>query len=240
MNPLQVEVNVHEVREKLYNKLKSSGWGDKLRMFIMSDEFENILNSLVVRAKEGKRFTPVLKQVFRAFEECPYQDLKVVIIGQDPYIYPNVADGLAFSCSNTSTIQPSLKYIYQAVEETVYPGQDYFRDPDLKKWANQGVLLLNSALTTTINKVGDHYTIWKPFMEYLFDVIGYHNSGLVYVFMGRKAEEWAESIPDSHYKIFVSHPASAAHNKQERWDCKDMFNQVSKLVKQNYGVDIVW
>lgn len=77
------EVNIEEVKMKLYENLKSSGWGDKLKSFILSSDFDRILNQLLADAKQGKRFTPVLKQVFRAFEECPLDRLKVVMVGQD-------------------------------------------------------------------------------------------------------------------------------------------------------------
>lgn len=76
-------INLDDIKAKLYEKLKPSGWGDKLKTFIMSDDFDKILRKLSSEVKDGQRFTPVLKQVFRAFEECPYKDLKVVMIGQD-------------------------------------------------------------------------------------------------------------------------------------------------------------
>ena len=76
-------VNIQEVQAKLYERLKPSGWGDKLKGFLLSDDFNRILSTLLIEAKDGKRFTPVVKQLFRAFEECPYDKLKVVMIGQD-------------------------------------------------------------------------------------------------------------------------------------------------------------
>lgn len=240
MNPLLHTVNLEEVKEKLYQRLKPSGWGDKLKTFIMSSDFDNILKQLLAEAKDGQRFTPVLKQVFRAFEECPYSELKVVMIGQDPYPYAGVADGIAFSCSNDGKVQASLRYMFKEIEDTVYPMEGYSWDPDLKRWSNQGILVLNSALTTTIGKVGMHYKLWQSFMAFLFDILMYQNPGLVYVFMGKKAQEWADSIPENNFKIFTSHPASAAHNNEERWDSGDMFNQVKKLVKAHYKEEIIW
>lgn len=76
-------VNLEEVQLKLYEKLKPSGWGDILRTFVMSSDFEKILAQLYKESKEGNRFTPVLKNIFRAFEECPYEKTKVIILGQD-------------------------------------------------------------------------------------------------------------------------------------------------------------
>lgn len=232
-------VNLEEVKVKLYEKLKPSGWGDKLKTFIMSDDFDKILNFLLKEAQEGRRFTPVLKQMFRAFTECPYKDLKVVLIGQDPYPYKDIADGLAFSCSNDGKVQASLRYMFKELEDTMYPN-GYTWDPDLARWSKQGILLLNSSLTTTINKVGQHYATWVPFMNFLIDVLNANNPGLVYVFLGKRAAEFSDMILDTNHKIFCTHPAFAAHQKADRWDSNGMFRKVSDLVKSHYNYDIVW
>lgn len=76
-------VDLEEIKQKLIEKLKPSGWATKLKGFINSSEFDKILHALYTERENGKRFTPPLKQVFRAFEECPLDKLKVVIIGQD-------------------------------------------------------------------------------------------------------------------------------------------------------------
>lgn len=76
-------VDLNDIKFKLYEKLKASGWADKLKTFILSDDFDKILNYLLKEARAGQRFTPPIKQIFRAFEECPYDKLKVVVIGQD-------------------------------------------------------------------------------------------------------------------------------------------------------------
>lgn len=233
------QVNLVEVREKLYERLKPSGWGDKLKTFILSEDFDKILKTLLAQAREGQRFTPPLKQVFRAFEECPYDKLKVVMIGQDPYPQPGVADGIAFSCSNTGKPEASMRYVFKELEDTVYP-EGYTWDPDLKRWSNQGILMINTTLTTTVNKVGQHYAIWRPFMSFLLDILAFQQSGLVYVFMGKVAKEWAESVPESNYKLFTSHPASAAYVRAERWDSGDIFNKVSDLVQKNFKEKIIW
>lgn len=242
------KINLEEIKSKLYEKLKASGWGDPLKTFIMSSDMDNILNALLKDSEEGKRFTPVLKQVFRAFEECPYNELKVVMIGQDPYVYPPkedgqlpVADGIAFSCSNSGKIEAPLKFIYTEVNDTVYPGEEYMWNPDLKHWSNQGILLINSALTTNLNKTGTHYDMWKPFMAFLLDMLSFHNHGLVYIFMGRKAQEWADSVPDNaNWKLFCTHPASAVYDENEHWDSGNIFTKVSHLVFDNYKYRIKW
>lgn len=232
-------IDLLEVQVKLYERLKPSGWGDKLKTFIMSDDFAKILTELHTQAKSGQRFTPPLKQVFRAFEECPYDKLKVVMIGQDPYPQPGVADGIAFSCSNTGKPEASMRYMFKEIEETACPdGYEY--DTDLKRWSNQGFLMLNTTFTTTVNKVGQHYALWQPFMAFVLDMLAFNQSGLIYVFLGKVAKEWSESVPESNYKLFTTHPASAAYQKAERWDSGDLFNKVSDLVFKNYKEKIVW
>ena len=85
-------MTITDIQNKLYERLQDSGWGSKLKMFLLSKDFESILHTLYNDSQEGKRFTPVIKDLFRAFEECPYDKLKVVVIGQDPYPQAGVAD----------------------------------------------------------------------------------------------------------------------------------------------------
>ena len=233
-------INIEDIKNKLYNNLKASGWARILKGFIYSKDFDNIIKELAKQSSEGKRFTPTFKNMFRAFEECPYDKLKVIVVGQDPYPTPGVADGIAFSCKNTPNLQPSIRYILTAINDTVYNGNATSSEQDLTKWANQGILLLNTALTTTVSKSGQHFKIWQPFTAYLFDWLNWHNSGIVYIYMGRKAEDWRDSVSDNNYKLIVSHPASAAYTKQQKWECNDVFSHTNKIMHDLYGEKIIW
>jgi len=232
-------LNIEEIKDKMIAKLEPSGWARILRSFIYSKDFENIILSLLIQVKDGKRFTPTMKNWFRAFEECPYDKLKIVMLGQDPYPGLNQADGIAFSLSQTPEMQPSLKYMLDAVEKEVYP-DGYRRDPDLTRWSNQGILLLNSALTTNVGKIGQHYLLWRPFIAYVFDWLNWHNPGLIYIYMGKKAEEWSDAVSDNNYKFVVTHPAVASYNNLPEWHSKGIFEQSKKIVKDLYNFDLVW
>ena len=228
------QINLEEIKLKLIEKLKPSGWANKLKGFIQSSDFDKILETLYKLREDGKRFTPPLKQVFRAFEECPIDKLKVIMIGQDPYPHFGVADGLAFSCSNTGKAQPSLKNIFEAIEYTVYEQFPTYQDTNLTRWANQGVLLLNSALTCQVDKVGSHYAVWQEFIAYTMDILNFTDTGLIFVLMGKQAQELEGLIGQHHYIIKVSHPASAAYTKTT-WDCGDMFNEINKIINGQNG-----
>jgi uracil-DNA glycosylase len=236
---MKTESEIDEIKQKMFAKLEPSGWGRVLKSFIFSSEFTDIISKLYELSINDKRFTPTLKQVFRAFEECPYDDLKVVFIGQDPYPQLGVADGISFSCGNTNKVQPSLRYIFEEIERTVYQEFPSHQDPDLTRWSKQGILMLNTALTVEVGKIGSHYDIWKPFTAYLLDWLNNYNTGLIYVYMGKKAEEWSELTNDNNYKFTVKHPASAAYNGS-KWDSNDIFNKISKLVEENNGQKITW
>jgi len=236
---MKTESEIDEIKQKLFAKLEPSGWDRVFKSFIFSSEFTEILTKLYELSIADKRFTPTLKQLFRAFEECPYDDLKVVFIGQDPYPQLGVADGISFSCGNTNKVQPSLKYIFEEIERTVYQEFPSYQDPDLSRWSKQGILMLNTALTVEVGKIGSHYDIWKPFTAYMLDWLNNYNPGLIYVYMGKKAEEWSELTNDNNYKFTVKHPASAAYNGS-KWDSNDIFNKISKLVEENNGQKITW
>ena len=230
------EVNIQEISQKLYAKVKDKGW-DKLRTFLLSSDMDDILEKLVKEVEQGKRFTPPVKNVFKALEVCPLDTVKVVIVGQDPYPQFNVADGIAFSCSTTGKIEKSLKYMHDSIKDTVDVG--YVGSADLLPWSEQGVLLINSAFTTTIGKPGTHQELWQPFTAFLLDILVHRKQNLVYVFLGKKAQEFADMIPDDNYKIMVSHPASAAYNGS-KWDCNDMWNKINKYLEENGQFPISW
>ncbi len=236
---MKTETEIDEIKQKMFAKLEPSGWNKVFKSFIFSSEFTDILNKLYELSIADKRFTPTLKQLFRAFEECPYDDLKVIFIGQDPYPQIGVADGISFSCGNTNKVQPSLRYIFGEIERTVYQEFPSYQDPDLSRWSKQGILMLNTALTVEVGKIGSHYDIWKPFTAYMLDYLNNHNKELIYVYMGKKAEEWSVLTGDNNYKFTVKHPASAAYNGS-KWDSNDIFNKISKLVEENNGQKIIW
>jgi uracil-DNA glycosylase len=182
-----IEVDIEQLRDSVNSTLVESGWDKMLSIFVNGLDFDYIVNNLVDCVNAGKRFTPKFKDIFNAFKECPYDDLKVVIVGQDPYPQLGVADGIAFSCSNKGKAEKSLQYINKAL------GTDH---TDLKYWANQGVLLINTALTVQINSIGSHYNLWKPFTSYLFDTINKVKPDTIFVLMGNKAQEWKVLIPN--------------------------------------------
>lgn len=233
-------LNLEEVKLKLFNILEPSGWNRVFKSFMFSPDFDKILISLWEVNQNGKNFTPSLKNVFKAFELCPYNELKAVFVLQDPYPSENVASGIALSCDRLMKLQPSLSNVFKEVNKTVYNGEEVCVNPDLTRWSKQGILLLNTALTTEVNRIGSHYELWKSFTAYLLDWLNSYNPGLVYVYMGKKAESWITFANDNNHKFVISHPASAAYNKSKTWDCKDVFNQTSSILKEKYNFEITW
>jgi uracil-DNA glycosylase len=113
-------------------------------------------------------------------------------------------------------------------------------DPDLTRWSNQGVLLLNSAFTTTIGKPGSHQLLWSPFVIALLDALVWNRQNIIYVFMGKQAAKLADFVPDSNYKFIVSHPASAAYMKQSEWNCDDVWNKINSTLEKQNKPKIIW
>jgi uracil-DNA glycosylase len=235
------QINVEEIQKKLANTLSKTAWYNVLNHFITKSEFQEIVEKLIYEVEQGKRFVPKIKNTLNAFKECDLSDLKVVIIGQDPYpwLYKNhpdgtVADGLAFSCGHSMKIQPSLDYIYNAMGK-----EPDDRNPDLRYLANQGVLLLNSAFTVEVNKPGTHYDIWKPFMNIVIDTINYNKSDIVFILLGKVAQHFEDMISDKHLVLKASHPASAGYNKGV-WNCDDVFNRANNYLKEKDKTTIQW
>jgi len=233
-------MNLKDIQQKLYERLKDSEWSGVLKSFVLSQDFYNILDNLYKDSTSGKRFTPPLKNVFRAFEECPFDKLQVVFIGQDPYPKLGVADGISFSCGITKKPQPSLRYIFEEIEKTVHQEFPSGQDPDLTRWANQGILMLNTALTCEVGNIGSHIDLWKPFTEYLLQTINDRYTGVIYILLGKKAEAWEHLIDKKNNWIFkCKHPAAAAYSGG-KWDSENLFVKVNELLHNQYGEKVIW
>jgi uracil-DNA glycosylase len=224
-----MEPKIDNLKSQLKVDIEKSNWGNILTPFIDSKAFDEVVDSLVSLVDSGKRFTPKFKDVFNAFKECDYNNLKVVIVGQDPYPQLGSADGLAFSCSKKGKAEKSLQYINKAIDTD---------HTDLRCWANQGVLLINTALTVEINKIGSHFWNWKPFTEYLFTELNKDNKDIVFILMGRKAEAW-QLLLSNQKLLKCSHPASAAY-RGGVWDSNDVFTKANQELERQGKTCIVW
>ena len=239
----QAKLSTKDYTLKLYKTLKSSGWDNILKGFILSEDFLTIVKTLETFVKDKRHFSPTFKQLFRAFQECPYNKTNVIIIGQNPNSILGWADGLAFSCGNIKKQDANLRYIFNAINSTVYNNEKDITEfnPDLKNWANQGILLLNLALTTEINKQS-HIELWKPFIIYLLDMLNYSNSNYIWVLIGEKAQQY-ENLIDNHSNSVIlktSHPAEAEYKKLKEWDCNNIFNNINKSLEKQKLSLINW
>lgn len=223
-------------QEKLNYKLKECGWHDPLKEFTESDAFYQIVDFLFYESVSGREFTPTLKNIFRAFEECPYDKLKTIVVGQDPYPQKGVADGIAFSCSRKMRPEKSLKYIFKSLEESC---DIVDQNPSLKRWANQGVLMLNTALTTQVNNIGAHKLIWENFTNHVLTIVSQKKIGIPMVFMGAVAKQFSNKVSDKHLKIITTHPASAAY-RGGKWDCNNCWNKINENLEAQNKSSIYW
>jgi uracil-DNA glycosylase len=149
---------------------------------------------------------PPAKNVFRAFDLCPLDTVKVVIVGQDPYHGAGQANGLSFSVNDGITLPPSLKNIYKEIHGDL--GITPSSSGDLSRWASQGVLMLNSVLTVLANKPASHSGIgWEQFTDAVIQSLN-HRSHIVYLLWGRYAQAKGEVIDrDKNLVLTSAHPS---------------------------------
>jgi uracil-DNA glycosylase len=228
--------------EKFKDQFHES-WHEKMRPFIESEECDKIYAYLKKEAGRGKKIAPLSANVFRAFKETPLTNLKVVMIGMCPYHTAKngipVADGLLMGCSITEQLQPSLEKFYTGVNLELYQGIkfDAVEGPDVSYLAKQGVLMLNAALTTEINKAGSHIALWEPFVRHFFECI--ETEGAPIIFLGKDAAKYKKLVGPFKWSFVLTHPASAAY-KMTDWDTEGVFGKVNRILKDNNGTEIQW
>ena len=227
--------------EKFKDQFHES-WHAKVRPFIESEECDKIYEFLKKESKRGRKIAPLSSNVFRAFRETSLDNLKVVMMGMCPYHTSiggeYVADGLLMGCSITGKLQPSLEQFYDAIERELYEGVKYKKTPDVSYLASQGVLMLNAALTTEINKAGSHIALWEPFTRYFFEHM-IDTAGVPIIFLGKDAAKYERYVPPFTWSFTLSHPASASY-KNTDWDTEGVFGKVNKILKDNNNYEIWW
>lgn len=195
-----------------------------------------------LKTVDKETLCPSIRNVFKAFKLCPYNDCKVIFVGQDPYPQKGVAQGLAFSnSSNTSEnkLSVSLRIIKESVINFDIPHNLITFDPTLESWARQGILLLNAALTTKEYCTKVHIKQWRPFMGTFLHNMSLKNPGLVYVLFGSYAAMLEPYInKDNSYIIKVEHPSYFSRTGKKM--PSDMWNTINTILYGLYGNRIEW
>ena len=172
--------------------------------------FEQLVRFLHQEKAAGKVIYPPGSQIFRAFELTPLDQVKVVILGQDPYHNPGEAMGLSFSVPDGVRMPPSLRNIFAEIESDL--GVRMSGRPNLENWARQGVLLLNSILTVEAGKAASHRGIgWQEFTDAVIRTLSERREGIVFLLWGNFAKAKAALIdPSRHHVLQAAHPSPLA------------------------------
>lgn len=211
-------------------------FGDWMRV-VDKQELLKVINKL----SQISNYTPSMKNMFKAFELCTYSDMKVIMLGLDPYPQKGVATGILFGNNkevSEENLSPSLKIVKEAVIDFEIPHNSITFDQTLESWCKQGILMINSALTTEVGKTGVHTMLWRSFIVKLIKNISEYNTGIIYVLFGDIAKTFKPYIGKSNIILEEKHPAYYARiNKRMP---STVFKEITKLTKEKYGKPIIW
>ena len=185
-------------------------WKDALAAEFGKPYFESLVRFLHKEKSDGRRIFPPGSQIFRAFDLTPADQVKVVILGQDPYHGPGQAHGLSFSVPEGIPAPPSLKNIFKEIESDM--GVRMSGYPNLENWARQGVLLLNAVLTVRSGEAASHSKIgWEQFTDAVISYISDNCEGVVFMLWGNFARGKRDLIDASrHCVLEAAHPSPLA------------------------------
>ena len=186
-------------------KIESS-WKEKLASEFDKPYFINLID-FVKQEYANHIIYPPGKEIFRAFDKCPFNEVKVVIIGQDPYHGPGQANGLCFSVKDGVAMPPSLKNIFKEIEDDL--GKPFPKTGNLERWAEQGVLLLNATLTVQANTAGSHQKKgWEEFTDAVIKHISDEKEHVVFILWGAYAQKKGSVIDTKKHLVLQSaHPS---------------------------------
>lgn len=219
---------------------KLGTWSEEFKPFFLKGGFEPIYDFLKSRRPLGYRVIPDSENTFRVFEEVRMDNLKCIIWLQNPYpwVMPNkegrkvaVANGIAMDCRNIDKCQPSILNFYEGISSDLFGKKqvEYKKDPSLKYLTDQGIMLINSDLTTELNIKDGHEGKWREFMKFFIEeIINLKYVGLPIILAGKKSQALAKYIdPLRHKLMHCEHPASAAYSGG-KWNTEDSLSKKNK------------
>jgi uracil-DNA glycosylase len=210
---------------------------------LLKDTFEapyfGELMAFVASEYQTKTCYPPKQQIFAAFNACKLQDLKVVIIGQDPYHGASQANGLSFSVNDGITLPPSLRNIFKEIETDLQ--KPFPNSGNLERWANQGVLLLNATLTVEQSKPGSHQNRgWESFTDTVIKAISENKENIVFLLWGGFAKTKSKLIdPKKHHILTSGHPSPMSANRGY-WFGNKHFSTSNAFLKSKGIAEIDW
>lgn len=212
-------------------------WAEALKDEFGKSYFAELASRLHAEKAAGKVIFPPGQAIFRAFELTPLQDVKVVILGQDPYHEYGQAMGLSFSVPDGVPAPPSLKNIFREIETDL--GVTMSGSPNLEPWARQGVLLLNAILTVRQGEAASHSSYgWQEFTDAVIRTISERCSGVVFLLWGNYARSKAPLIDTGrHYVLEAAHPSPLARGAF--FGCRH-FSKANELLTKQGRSPIDW
>lgn len=199
--------------------------------------FKELKTSLLIEKKQHQVYPPG-PRIFAAFDSTPFEAVKVVIIGQDPYHGPGQANGLSFSVARGVNLPPSLKNIYKELQsDLAVPMADH---GDLQKWADQGVLMLNAFLTVRHRTPASHRKLgWETFTDEVIRQLSREREGIVFMLWGNFARSKKELIDlEKHYILEAPHPSPYSANNGF-FGCRH-FSRANQILEQQSKSPIDW
>jgi uracil-DNA glycosylase len=190
----------------------NSDWKQHLESQFSKSYFSQLAEFVRSEYAKGKVYPPGFL-IFNALEKTPFAQVKVVIIGQDPYHGPNQANGLCFSVNDGVQIPPSLQNIYKEIHSDL--NKPIPKTGNLERWATQGVLLLNATLTVRAAQAGSHQGKgWEEFTDAIIKILNEKKTGLVFLLWGKYAQQKGSHVDQAKHLVLASaHPSPlSAHN----------------------------
>ena len=221
-----MKVSIHQSWKEVLQEEFSKPYFEQLVLFVKREYSENICY-------------PKGQQIFSAFNHCPLPEVKVVIIGQDPYHGEGQANGLCFSVRDGIPHPPSLVNIFRELNTDL--GVPYPLSGNLERWASQGVLLLNATLTVRANSAGSHQKQgWETFTDAVIKAVSAHCNHVVFMLWGGYAKEKAKLIdPAKHCILTAGHPSPLSANRGY-WFGNKHFSKANAYLKANGKNEIIW
>jgi uracil-DNA glycosylase len=227
-----------QFKKQFWTKALGKGWALQLKDTLKTPYGTEKLMGFLQTEYAMNSVKPAKADVFKAFKLCPWESVRVVIIGQKPHTNICVANGLAYGDKLSSQFySPTISVIYDQIEREYYNGLYLDFDFSLEEWASQGVLLLNRQLSIRENDRGEHTKPWGKFVSAVLNALG-QKHGVIFMLWGKENQKLAPYLEKNNYVLTFDDPADYVYPKKD-WHCPH-FKEANKILEKLNGETIKW
>lgn len=238
---MDTKLNIKKGKEELFQKLKIKGWDDFFKSFLLSSDFDKIIEKLYEEYEDEKRFQPSILETFKPYLNTRYTTIHTIVISDEPVCKQGFGLGIPYTYPQRLYAPLSTTLLLEEIDDSIRNEKFIVNESTntrIENWGNNGILSIYATPTVRIDYPRSHTEIWKPFTAFLLDSLSLKKDNLNFVIISDEPQKTAVYIDPSKHSVYIL--SNIKKNKENKWDSEGVFKTIEKKMLLEHNKNITW